>query len=512
LLTIFACLMYIHCMAKSFALNKNETRFFQLVQEAVFCNPFSPQRVNMDYQIADVHGIPHKDALIMAIETVAKRVEDLMKQGKGDLRLFSSEKDRHLVRSVFLFHLFYRYLDQFDALINNQIESKDQPCQVPFAVEVLERMKNMGFAKKEALHYFAFMYQLRRAFYFIYQGLVGQSPSMENLRCRLWKNIFTFDSRVYETYLWDRMEDFSTIILGETGTGKGTAAAAIGRSGYIPFNEKTGCFFENFTSNFIPINLSQYPESLIESELFGHKKGAFTGATLDHLGVFSRCPKYGTIFLDEIGDVSVPIQIKLLQILQERTFTMVGDHKQRHFHGRVITATNRSLEKLRNQGKFRDDFYYRLCSDVITVPTLRHQIKENPESFDEMLRHTIDRIMGKPSSELHNTIKEMLVAELGKDYAWPGNVRELEQAIRRVLITRQYGVRPEATSIPAQDPMLTDIQEGNLDAKSLLEVYCTMLYQKHGAYEKVAQITKLDRRTVKKYIRASEPNNIRSEC
>jgi len=129
-----------------------------------------------------------------------------------------------------------------------------------------------------------------------------------------------------------------------------------------------------------------------------------------------------------------------------------------------------------------------------------------------MLRHTIDRIMGKPSSELHNTIKEMLVAELGKDYAWPGNVRELEQAIRRVLITRQYGVRPEATSVPAQDPMLTDIQEGNLDAKSLLEVYCTMLYQKHGAYEKVAQITKLDRRTVKKYIRASEPNNIRSEC
>ena len=492
-------------MVKSITLNEKEKSFFKVVQETVFCNPFSPQRIKMDCQIANAHNKPHRDALIMAIETVASQVRDLMKQGKGDLRAYSSEKDRHLVRSGFLFHLFYQYLDQFDSLISNQIQSKDQPCQVPFATEVLERMNNMGFKKEEALHYFAFMYQLRRAFYFIYKGLVGQSASMEDLRCRLWNNIFTFDSRLYENYLWDRMEDFSTIILGETGTGKGAAAAAIGRSGYIPFNEKAGCFFESFTNNFIPINLSQYPESLIESELFGHKKGAFTGATADHLGVFSRCSKYGTIFLDEIGDVSVPIQIKLLQILQERTFTMVGDHKQVKFQGRVIAATNRSLKELRNQGKFRDDFYYRLCSDVITVPTLRDQIKENPKSFDEILKHTVDRIMGKPSTELHTVIKNILVAELDKDYAWPGNVRELEQAVRRVLITSQYKTMSEEVSPPVQNSILEHIQTGNLDAKNLLESYCTILYQKYGTYEKVAQITKLDRRTVKKYIRLSEP-------
>lgn len=492
-------------MAKSITLNEKEKSFFQLIQETVFCNPFSSQRSKMDCLISDTQNKPQKDTLKMAIEAVSNKVQGLIKQGKGNLRAYSLEKDRHLVRSVFLFHLFYQYLDEFDALISNQIESKDQPCHVPFASEALERMKDMGFKKKEALHYFAFMYQLRRAFYFIYKGLIGQSPSMENLRCRLWNNIFTFDSRLYETYLWNRMEDFSTIILGETGTGKGAAAAAIGRSGYIPFNENTGCFFESFSNNFIPVNLSQYPESLIESELFGHKKGAFTGATADHLGVFSRCPKYGTIFLDEIGDVSVPIQIKLLQILQERTFTMVGDHRQLKFQGRVIAATNRSLPELRKQGKFRDDFYYRLCSDVIIVPTLRNQIKEDPKSFNEILKHTVDRIMGKPSTELHAPIKDTLISELDKDYAWPGNVREMEQAIRRILITSQYEANSKEGSPPVQDPIFTHIQEGNLDAKNLLEAYCTALYQKYGTYEKVAQITKLDRRTVKKYIRSPEP-------
>src|SRR5438552_12916529 len=186
-------------------------------------------------------------------------------------------------------------------------------------------------------------------------GLIGQSPCMKELRRHLWNNIFTHDVRCYDRYLWNRMEDFSTLLLGETGTGKGTAAAAIGRSGFIPFDEKKGCFAESFTRGFIALNLSQYPETLIESELFGHKKGAFTGAIEAHEGIFSRCSAYGAIFLDEIGEVSASLQIKLLQVLQERTFSPVGSHETLRFRGRVIAATNQPIDHLRQ--RIRDDFF-----------------------------------------------------------------------------------------------------------------------------------------------------------
>src|SRR5678815_4546992 len=198
---------------------------------------------------------------------------------------------------------------------------------------------------------------------------------MKELRRQLWQNVFTHDMRRYERHLWNRMEDFSTMLLGETGTGKGAAAAAIGRSGFIPFDEKHRCFAESFTRSFISLNLSQFPETLIESELFGHCKGAFTGAVEAHEGVFTRCSPHGAIFLDEIGDVSVPIQIKLLQVLQERTFCPVGSHEPLRFRGRVIAATNRSLDSLRKRDLFRQDFFYRLCSDMIEVPPLRLRLQ-----------------------------------------------------------------------------------------------------------------------------------------
>jgi transcriptional regulator with GAF, ATPase, and Fis domain len=297
------------------------------------------------------------------------------------------------------------------------------------------------------------------------------------------------------------MEDYSTLILGETGTGKGVAAMSIGRSGYIPFDEKKGAFVESFSRAFVSLNLSQFPEQLIESELFGHKKGAFTGAVVEHSGVFSRCSPYGAVLLDEIGEISVPLQIKLLQVLQERIFSPVGSHRNKRFRGRVIAATNRSIHELRSEKIFRDDFFYRLCSDIISVPPLRQRIKEDKNELDELIDHTLKRIAGQPSTGLAEKVRNTIHKEIPSSYAWAGNVRELEQCTRRILL--KDSCRVDSSGISDDDiqgRITRGMSEGDYSAQQVLSGYCTVLYEKLGTYEAVARQSGLDRRTVKKYI------------
>jgi DNA-binding NtrC family response regulator len=488
-------------MAKKTKLSDEDRGFFDLVARAAFCNPFGEERSELDLKIAGCRAeTPHDKRIDIIIQRVQEKILGLAGDGRADLRLYSAE-DRNNLQAAFMFDIFHRVSRLFDTLIQDQIKFGQDPCPVPFARETLTMFSERGFSIPESIRFFAMLYQIRRAFYFINGSLIGSSPSMSQLRLHLWNNVFTHDIRWYEQYLWNRMEDFSTLLLGETGTGKGTAAAAIGRSGFIPYDEKKGCFAESFTRNFIAINLSQFAESLIESELFGHKKGAFTGAVEHHQGVFSRCTPHGSIFLDEIGDISVPIQVKLLQVLQDRTFVPVGSHQQLRFSGRVIAATNRPLDELRRRGQFREDLFYRLCSDVIVVPSLRQRLREESEELDRMIIHVVTRIVGEGSEELVQMVREVIENELGPGYSWPGNVRELEQAVRRILLTKRIG--PDSGKDQSQDctPCLfSRIENGAMSARELLEKYCMLLYEKFGSYEEVSRRTRLDRRTVKKYI------------
>jgi len=406
-----------------------------------------------------------------------------------------------VMRNVFLFEVFHRFYEKLDQVIVHQTSAGDDPVRVTFASEALALLARRGFSPAESVRFFGIFFQLRRAFYFIERGLTGESRCMKGLRRHLWDNIFTHDVRWYDRYLWNRMEDFSTLLLGETGTGKGTAAAAIGRSGFVPFDEKSGRFAESFTRSFIALNLSQYPESLIESELFGHKKGAFTGAVDAHEGVFARCSPHGAIFLDEIGDVSTPVQIKLLQVLQERTFSPVGSHEKLRFRGRVIAATNHSLDKLRDGKLFRDDFYYRLCSDVVHVPPLRQRLQESKAELEDLLVFLVERMTGEVTPEMVALVRAALDTGVGLDYAWPGNVRELEQAVRRILLTRRYEADRPAAAKSVRDQLVEGIDRGSLDADALLSGYCTLLHQRHHTFEEVARRANLDRRTVKRYLR-----------
>jgi DNA-binding NtrC family response regulator len=474
--------------------------FLQIVSQASFINPFSDEFAVQQQRIANCDASVTEEEQVRSMVTRWNdQLHALTAAGVTNLKQVAGE-DRELLQYAFLYEIYHRFLVSFDELIVSQMAAGDRPVIVPFASKALALFRRRGFEATEARRYFAIFYQVRRAYYFIDRGLIGRSPGMRQLRFHLWNNVFTHNIRWYELHLWDRMEDFSTMLLGETGTGKGAAAAAIGRSGFIPFDEKRVSFAESFTRGFVSLNLSQFPETLIESELFGHKKGAFTGAVEDHEGVFARCSPHGAIFLDEIGDATIPVQIKLLQVLQERTFSPVGSHDKKRFRGRVIAATNRPLDQLRATGQFRDDFYYRLCSDVITVPPLRQRITEDPRELDDLVAHLVLRLTGENSPEAVEMVQTALDSGVGRYYPWPGNVRELEQAVRRILLTRHYAGDHKAVAPDLRSQLVAGVEHGTLDADAVLSGYCQLLYERHGTYEEVARRTKLDRRTVKAYL------------
>jgi len=476
-----------------------EREFFAKIKLAAFSNPFGEERENVDLELTGLPAGTANSEIMACLEArVAEKIKTVIDRNAAGVSGLSGQ-DRLLFRYGVLFSLFHKFCDDFDRLIEEQVKKGATLCRAVFAGDALQALADFGFSRQEALRYFALFFQMRRAFYFI-SGIAGRSRCIRQLRSSLWENIFTRDATIYDQYLWDRMEDFSTMLLGETGTGKGLAAAAIGRSGFIPFNGRNSTFSESFTQAFISINLSQYPEQLIESELFGHTKGAFTGAVDTYNGIFSRCSPCGAIFLDEIGDVSIPVQIKLLQVLQERFFTPVGSHKHERFQGRVIAATNKDIQKLREHEEFRDDFYYRLCSDIIEVPPLRRRLAEDPGEIDEILNFIVRRILGQVSPEVVQMVKDFLHHNQPKDYAWPGNVRELEQCVRRVLLKSSYDWPRNESSGNAIVKITQGIESGSMTAQEMLSDYCRILYDRLGTYEAVAKTTQLDRRTVKKYI------------
>jgi len=475
--------------------------FFALVADATFTNPFSAHRADIDRRMAGMLSeTDWRKVVPRAVDQIRRRLVQLDKDGPCRIQDFEPA-DRELMTYVYLFDTFHRFALDFDDFIIRQ-QHGDEPASAVFAEAALESLGRRGFSPQESARYFALFYQIRRAFFFIDTGLVGPSDCMRKLRMDLWNNIFTQDIRRYERYLWDRMEDFSTLLEGPTGSGKGAAAAAIGKSGFIPYDPRRKRFAVSFTRTFVAINLSQYPEGLIESELFGHTKGAFTGAVSSHEGVLSLCGPHGSIFLDEIGEIDIPIQVKLLKVLEERTFSPVGSHEKMRFGGRVIAATNRPVHTLRNEGKFRDDFYYRLCSDCIRVPSLAERIQQNSDELSHLAGHFVQTILGRDIPELTGRVLEVIEKRLGRSYHWPGNVRELAQCIRRVLLKDDYeGDRLEQTN--HFDALYQKMKIGSATADEVVTDYLKRLYAIYGTYEATARAAGLDRRTVKKKISES---------
>jgi hypothetical protein len=201
-------------------------------------------------------------------------------------------------------------------------------------------------------HTFACFRQIQCAFEQVFRDIIGSSMPAARLRASIWQSIFTHDIRRYRRTLYARMGEFATLITGPSGTGKELVARAIAQSRYVPFDDRRLSFADD--CGFFPINISALSPTLVESELFGHRRGAFTGAIADRKGWLETCPELGSVFLDELGDLDPAIQVKLLRVIETRTFHPVGDTASRQFRGKLITATNRDLAALIAKGRFRE--------------------------------------------------------------------------------------------------------------------------------------------------------------
>jgi DNA-binding NtrC family response regulator len=268
-------------------------------------------------------------------------------------------------------------------------------------------------------------------------GLIGESPALQ---------------RVMDYIDILRDVDSRVLITGESGTGKEVVAKALHST-----SSRAGKRFE-------AINCGAIPEALLESELFGHKRGAFTDAKTDHKGFFETCSE-GTLFLDEIGEMPLQLQVKLLRVLQESRVTPVGSNQSIKVTTRVVAATNRSLEEEVRKGRFREDLYYRLSVLKIHLPPLRERTSDIPLLVNHFLGQFNARF-GKNVEAPSREIMARLVAR-----PWPGNIRELQNAVERgVVLSRDGKLRVEhmiedlpGVDAPAPDPVLAGAAAAMVD-------------------------------------------------
>ncbi|UCF47379.1 MAG: sigma-54-dependent Fis family transcriptional regulator [Myxococcales bacterium] len=268
-----------------------------------------------------------------------------------------------------------------------------------------------------------------------FQGILGKSEAIE---------------KVFSTI--GKVADYKTTVLiqGESGTGKELVARAL-HSGSSRKNKP-----------FIPLNCGAIPETLLESELFGHKKGAFTDAHADKKGLFAEADQ-GTLFLDEIGELPLTLQVKLLRVLQEGRVRPLGATRDREVDVRVIAATVRDLQRDVEENRFREDLYYRLNVLQINVPPLR----DRRDDIMLLVEHFIERNNGRLGTKIRGV--DQRVRKLFLDYPWPGNVRELENTIERAVVLAEGEMitvndLPERMREPT-DPVAASLSTGELSIK-----------------------------------------------
>jgi hypothetical protein len=312
--------------------------FLEALSGLAYCNPFLPERIEWERQALgdqfeaapDVWSLRSDlPAEGVNVDRLGQRSVELSDRLRGKLaaqkKPITNKSDLVLYEDVVLYALYEKSRGPLNRLLES---SANKSGGVPY--DAWGRFSE-GFAhylnipgvtlpsSHEPAHMLACLFQLRRAFEETYSHIVGSSMPAARLRAAVWQSIFTRDMRRYRRSLFEAMGDVTTLVTGPSGTGKELVARSIGLARYIPFDPANGCFAESYAESFHAVNLSALSRTLIESELFGHRKGSFTGAVDSRQGWLEICPPLGAVFLDEIGELDPTIQVKLLRVLQSET-------------------------------------------------------------------------------------------------------------------------------------------------------------------------------------------------
>ncbi|MGO9263244.1 MAG: sigma 54-interacting transcriptional regulator [Bryobacteraceae bacterium] len=495
-------------------LSTSERSLLESISRLGYANPFLPERVELERAVLGAEfkegepvwsyraDEPGRRANVVRIQQV---LEPLVEELRARLPENGAAAKAELVwyEDAVMLLLFTRYDGHFFEAGFGPRRDSPNPARWRFYNQFLAdwrrffHIDGVDFPTgHDPRHTFACFRQIQRAFEIVFRDIIGSSLAAARLRGAIWQSIFTHDMRRYRRTLYARMGEFATLITGPSGTGKELAARAIAESRYAPFDDQRLAFANDGAESFFPINISALSPALVESELFGHRRGSFTGATGDRKGYLETCPELGSVFLDELGDLDPSIQVKLLRVIETRTFHPVGDTARLEFRGKLITATNRNLAESMRKGQFREDLYYRLCSDQVTTPPLAEQLADSPAVLSELVGYMARRVAGAEGDELAGEVMRWIEGNLGPDYAWPGNYRELEQCVKNVLIRRDY--RPSgAGTAGALEEFADEVRSGRLTAEELLVRYVTLVYSRTRSYEAAARQLGLDRRTVK---------------
>jgi len=295
--------------------------------------------------------------------------------------------------------------------------------------------------------------------------IIGESPAL--------RKVLTVARQVAPTEL-------AVLIEGESGTGKELLAKAIHQQG------------QRREGPFVVVNCAAIPEGLLESELFGHERGAFTGAYRARIGKFELA-RGGTVFLDEIGDMSVSMQAKLLRVIQEKTFYRVGGEKPATTDARILAATNREVDSLVLQGKFREDLAYRLQGVRLFLPPLRERLEDLPLLIDHFLELAKDRCNVQAATIIPSAMERLWA------FSWPGNIRQLQHVLDGALVIAENGVvRPEHLPPALQGTKSLTLNSNSLDeilAEKEREVILGALKKANGVQAKAAKLLGISERS-----------------